>query len=197
MLLNSSQLCRYDIMLKCWEERGEKRPTFTEIVSHYHNGLIPGTAKAEEGTDGYVLLGSEEHSSTAERPDPSREENSAKCLSDTSVMDVTIVNNLCEDAAPSAGGIAFHVTLLHNQKGSEDSAIIAAQPDKECYVEMNGLSNVLVNQAAGEYDGVSEEGSHVTSSADHVISDVDHVTPVEHELDYIVMQKAEPAKRIN
>ena len=182
-------------MLTCWEERGEKRPTFTEIVSHYHNGVIPGTAKAEED-DGYVLLGPEDHSSTVKRH-PSRDENS-KRFSDTLVMDVTIVNNHCEDTAPSvAGDTTFHVTLLHNQKGSGDPVIIATQPTKECYVEMNGLSNVLVNQAAGEYDGVSEEGSHVTSSADHVISDVDHVTPVEHELDYIVMQKAEPAKRSN
>lgn len=175
-------------MLKCWEEKTNQRPTFTEIVSRYHSGLISGTAKAEEG-DGYVLLGSEENSSTAENQQ--REE---KSLSNTSVMDITIVDNDCENM-PSVGGTTFHVTLLHNPKGSEEP-IIAAQPDKEYYMEMNVTSNVLVNQAAQEYDGISDEGSHVTSSADRVTSDMDHVTPVEHELDYVVMQEAEPAKPI-
>lgn len=184
----------------CWEERAENRPTFTQIVSQYHNGLIPGTAKANEGDeDGYVLLGSEENSkfTTAEHQQ-SREE---KCISDTSVMDVTIVNNdHVENTTPSVGGMTFNVTFLHDQNRLEEPGNIAAhdQPaDKDCYVEMNATSSVLVNHAAREYDGVSDEGSHVTSSADHVISNMDHVTPIEHELDYVVMQKAEPAKPIS
>ena len=176
-------------MLKCWEERAEKRPTFTEIVSQCHNGLIPGTAKAEEG-DGYVLLGSEEmNSTTAEHQQ--REE---KRLSSTSVMDVTIVNDHCEDStAPSVGGTTFNVTFLHDPRGSEEPGIITASLDKKEYVEMSAaVSNVLVNPAALEHDGMSdEEGSHVTSSGDHVISDVDHVTPIEH------MQEADPAKPIS
>ena len=176
-------------MLKCWEENAENRPTFIEIVSKYHSGLMPGTAKAEEGDD-YVLLGSEENSSTVENQQ--REE---KSLSNTSVMNVTIVDNRRENV-PSVGGTTFHVTLLHDPNGSEEP-IIAAQPDNEYYVEMNAMSNVLVNQAARECDGIPDEGSHVTSSADHVISDMDHVTPTEQELDYVVMQEAEPAKPIN
>ena len=176
-------------MLKCWEENAENRPTFIEIVSQYHSGLIPGTAKAEEGDD-YALLGSEENSSTAENQQ--REE---KSLSNTSVMDITIVDNHCE-TVPTVGGTTFHVTLSHDPKGSE-GPIIAAQPDNEYYVEMNAMSNVLVNQAAHECNGISDEGSHMTSSADHVISDMDHVIPVEDELDYVVMQEAEPAKPIS
>jgi hypothetical protein len=184
-------------MLNCWEERADERPTFAEIVSQYHGGLIPGTAKDEEG-DGYVLLGSEEmNSSTAAAEHQQKEE---KRLSDTSVMDVTIVNDHYENSAtPSVGGTTFHVTLLHDSERSGEPGIIAAQPDKEEYVEMSAaMSNVLVNPAAHEHDGVSdEEGSHVTSSADHVMSDVDHVTPVEHELDYVIMQEADPAKPIS
>ena len=186
-------------MLKCWEERADNRPTFAVIVSQYHNGLIPGTAKTEEGDiDGYVLLGPEEMNSTAaQHPQRDSEE---KHLSNTSVMDITIVNDHCEDpVSPSVGGTTFNVTLLHGPKGSDEPGIIASQLDKEEYVEMSAaVSNVLVNPAAHEHDGISDdEGSHVTSSADHVISDVDRVTPVEHELNYVIMQEADPAQPIN
>ena len=184
--------CRYELMLKCWEERADNRPTFAVIVSQYHNGLIPGTAKTEEG-DGYILLGSEEMNSTTNQHE--QRDSEEKRLSNTSVMDITIVNDHCEDpASPSVGGTTFNVTLLCGPKGSDEPGVIAAQLDKEEYVEMSAaVSNVLVNPAAHEHDGVSDdEGSHVTSSADHVISDMDGVTPVEHELNYVIIQEADP-----
>ena len=177
-------------MLKCWEGKAEKRPTFTEIVSQYHDGLIPGTSKADEG-DGYVLLGIEENLSTALQHQQLREEKS----NDTSVIDITVIDNNHQNT-PSIAGTTFHVTLSHDPKGTEQPT--EAQPEKEYYIEMNAVSNVFVNQAAHEYDGISDEANHVTSSADHVIPDaVNNVSDVEHELEYIVMQKAEPAKPTN
>lgn len=170
-------------MLKCWEDEAENRPTFTEIVSCYHDGLLPGTSKSEEG-DTYVLLGPEETTSNSHH-----QQKKEKSLDDTSVMDTTIINNHDQNViVPSNAGTS---TLSRDSKES----VAIHESDKEYYIEMNATSNMFVNQAAHEYDDISDEANHVTFSADHVIPDaVNHVTSVEHELDYVVMQGAEPAK---
>ena len=161
-------------MLKCWEDEADKRPTFTEIISRYHDGLIPGTSKAKQG-GGYVLLGPEEN----------RVEHQKK-LSETSIVNIAMIN---KDFKISAG-MTFDVTFL-SPRGAGDSQdpecdVAVALPDQECYMEMDSVSgchagaSVLVNQAVlHEYDNVArdhqeevgvggERDGHVTTDSDHV-----------------------------
>ena len=159
---------RYELMVNCWKDKAEERPTFTDVVSRYHDGFMPGTSKAEHGD--YHLLGSEENISI---------ESAEESLNDISVVDVTLVNGH-HQSTPSAG-TTFHVTLLREPVGPESpDQPITARPDMD---ETN--ANVFVNKAVHEYD-ISDEGNHVTSSVDHVIPDVPH------DLDYVLMQEAKP-----
>ena len=169
---------RYEITLKCWEDEADKRPTFTEIVSRYHDGLIPGTSKAEQG-GGYVLLGSEEKCVAKHQ----------KKLSETSVMNISMINKDSKMSTPSAG-MTFDVTFLSPRgEGEQDPEcdIAAAMLDQECYMEMNSVSNchagvsVLVNQAAlHEYDNVVQDHQEEMGAGGerdgHVTTDPDHVT---------------------
>ena len=165
-------------MLSCWKDKAEERPTFTKIVSRYHDGLIPGTSKAEHG-EGYVLLGLEEN--TSQQHQQRAETN----LNNTSAMDITNINDQCQNM-PSAG-TTFHVTLLYDSKGRPGNQPIGAEAEMEYYIEM---SSVFVNQAVQDNDNVADEGNHVTSSADHEIADVNHVT---HQPD----QNTSPRRKLN
>ena len=182
---------RYELMLTCWEEEAEKRPTFTEIISQYHSGLLPGTSKGSEG-QGYALLGPEEKKVPVQ--------SQQRLFNDTSVMDITIIHQLC--MTPPAGS-TFDVTFLSpsSRKGSQSAA---AMPDMEYYMKMNSPSigaNVFVNLATHEYDNVSEdqeERGHVTTDVDHVTHSTTHSHSNEsHKLnagcDYVHMKAAEPA----
>ena len=190
-------------MLKCWENVADKRPTFTEIVSRYHDGLVMDTSKAEQGRShaGYVLLGPEEERRAAEHP--------LKKLSKTqSIVDISTISlkDLKISSTPSTG-TTFNVTFLSPRVGGsrvgEESnpgaECAAAMPDQEYYIKMerncvlsdcaeeNG--NVLVNQAAlHEYDVVTPQdqqeeirmevgvSSHGERRDGHVTTDSDHLT---------------------
>ena len=188
-------------MLKCWENVADKRPTFTEIVSRYHDGLIAAdTSKAEGGGShaGYVLLGPEEECRAAEHP--------LKKLSETrSIMDISTISlkDLKISSTPSTG-TTFDVIFLSPRVGSrvgEESnpatECPAAMPDQEYYIKMERncvLSDCAGDQAAlHEYDdvapqdrqeeaqmavGVSSHGerqdSHVTTDSNHVTSGSNH-----------------------
>ena len=185
-------------MLKCWENAEDKRPIFAEIVSRYHDGLIPDTSKAEqrESHAGYVLLGPEEKRRVAEHP--------LKKYSETqSVVDISMINLKDSNisSTPSAG-TTFDVTFLSPRAGSRiggesDPAECAAVPDQECYMKMEMncvLSNcagesgdVLVNQTVlHEYDSITQDhleeevavgvAGHGEWRDGHVTTDSNHVT---------------------
>ena len=188
-------------MLKCWENVADKRPTFTEIVSRYHDGLIADTSKAEHGGShaGYALLGPEEERCAAEHP--------LKKLSKTqSVVDISTISlkDLKISSTPSTG-TTFNVIFLSPRVGSRvggesnPAAECATLPDQEYYIKMERncvlsdcaeeSGNVLVNQAAlHEYDDVAPQdrqekarmavgvSSHGERRGDHVTTDNDHVT---------------------
>lgn len=190
-------------MLKCWENVAHKRPTFTEIVSRYHDGLIAAdTSKAEGGGShaGYVLLGPEEERRAAEHP--------LKKLSETrSIMDISTISlkDLKISSTPSTG-TTFDVIFLSPRMGGSrvgeelnPATECAALPDQEYYIKMErncvlsdcaGESgNVLVNQAAlHEYDDVAPQdrqeetrmavgvSSHEERRDGHVTTYSDHVT---------------------
>ena len=174
-------------MQKCWEDEAEKRPTFTEIVSRYHDGLIPGTTKAEQGAvDSYVLLGPEE------KPHVEYEQKLATSLSKTSIMDISVIKKDSQLSTPSAG-TTFDVIFL-NRRGvigavEQSESDLAANTDQECYMHMERNSNwyagvsVLVNQAAlHEYDDVTQDhqeddvGAEDREQEGHVTINSDHVT---------------------
>ena len=194
---------RYEIMLKCWEDEADKRPTFTEIVSQYHDRLISVTSKVQQGGHGsYVLLGPEE------------DRVELKKFNDTSVMDISMISKDSNISTPSAG-MTFDVTFLSPRSGGApgatdlkqdvecDDNITVATPDQECYIEMNSVSgyqclggtsvHVLVNQAAldlHECDDVAhndpgagasyrarvrgEQDGHMITASDHVTSGLNY-----------------------
>ena len=194
---------RYEIILKCWENVADKRPTFTEIVSRYHDGLIAAdTSKAEQGGRhaGYVLLGPEEEHRAAEHP--------LKKLSKTqSVVDISTISlkDLTISSTPSVG-TTFNVIFLSPRVGrsrvgeeSNPAAECAAMADQEYYIKMERncvlsdcaeeSGNVLVNQAALHeyYDDVTPQdrqeeemavgvSSHGERRDGHVTTNSDHVT---------------------
>ena len=187
---------RYDVMLKSWNKDATKRPTFTEIVSHFQEGVLPGTARADEDGE-YVLLGPEENVLNEQRA------RTDTILSKTSKMDITMINpNQC--APSSFNGTSFDVVFLCPSGKKLEK--VAAQPDLEYYMEMNSLpreGSVFVNQAAElhEYDNIaeglgeskkSEADSHVTYSSDHVTHTKENRIN-ELNSEYIIMQSAEPA----
>ena len=182
---------RYEILLKCWEDEADKRPTFTEIVKRYQDGHIP---KAEQG-GGY---------------EEQRVEHQKK-LSETSVINI---NKDFKISTPA--GMTFDVTFLSPRGvGEQDPEcdIAITMPDEGCYMEMNSVSNcharvsVLVNQAAlHEYDDVArdhqeemgagsegEQDGHVTTDTDHVTAGLTHSSNQKlntSSSDYILMQAA-------
>ena len=196
MKITFSNKRRYDVMLKSWNKDAKKRPTFTEIVSHFQEGVLPGTARADEDGE-YVLLGPEENVLNEQRA------RTDTILSKTSKMDITMINS--NQCAPSSfNGTSFDVVFLC-PSGKEPEKV-AAQPDLEYYMEMDSLprkGSVFVNQAAElhEYDNIaeglreskkSEADSHVTYSSDHVTHTKENKIN-ELNSEYIIMQSAEPA----
>ena len=203
-------------MQKCWKDEAEKRPTFAEIVSQYHDGLIPGTTKTEQGS-GYVLLGPEEKLHV----EHAHEQKIVTSLNETSIMDISVINKDSKLSTPSVG-TKFDVLFLSPSgvTGSEQSESdkSSAMPDQECYMEMNRVSNwhagvsVLVNQAAlHEYDDVArdhqeevgakrEQDCHVTINSDHMTAGLTHSLSSTHSngsqklhtstSDYILMRAA-------
>jgi hypothetical protein len=180
-------------MLKCWKNAADKRPTFTEIVSRYHDGLILDTSKAEQGDGrGYVLLGHEEK----------RVAKLSKKLSQTSIVDSMISLKDAKVSTIPSAGTTFDVIFLSpageskmGDRGAELDPECAAMPDQYMEMEMNCIlggragtsGHVLVNQAAlHEYDNVAEDHQeeevmvgapshgHVTTSSDHVTSGSNH-----------------------
>ena len=167
---------RYELMLNCWKDEAERRPTFKEMVSRYHDGLIPGTSKAEHGQD-YVLLGPEENSTE-------HQQTTETSLSETSEIDISMITKDSKATpTPSAGhGTSFNVIFLNSREPQEGQQVLAASLDQEYYMEMNSFSrlgaSVLVNQAAlHEYDDVAQDHQEVREEANsHVTIEADHVT---------------------
>ena len=180
-------------MASCWSEGADKRPTFSEIVSWYHDGIIPGTSKVDEEVEGYVLLGPEEQSKTVS----GKREKAKNSLTDTSVMDITMIDKR-EGATPI--GTTFDVVFLHQSLDERESSSVANQPDSDYYVEMSSLSSqasVITNPIAADndYDSVHDETESERKNNGHVTTAVDHMT-YSNKLDaigeYVVMQSAEP-----
>ena len=182
-------------MLSCWDKDADKRLTFTEIVSQYCDGILPGTSNADIINGGaYVLLGPEGDTTPLQR---------AKTLHETSKMDITVINRH-KGTPPVTNGTTFDVVYL-------------TEPDLDYYIDMNSSASVFENHAA-EYDDIAAESQesgddsqmtadiithadHVTARTDHVTTHADHVTTskknVASELrvidEYILMQSAGPA----
>ena len=177
-------------MLRCWSEGTDNRPTFSGIVSWYHDGVITGTTKADKEVKGYVLLGQEEQRAVESH----NREKAKTSLTDTSVMDITMIRAR-EGTVPI--GTTFDITFLDLSTQERESPPNASnKPDSEYYVEMTSLSSdassVIVNQSAldNEYDSVPEEVE--SKSKGHVTTSDDHVTSLSEPDEYIVMQSAKP-----
>ena len=185
-------------MQNCWEDEAERRPTFTEIVSRYHDGLIVGTSKAGV-EEGYVLLGSEEKKQYRQHQEG--EANGTSSEADSESLLNAIVTHF--QKTPPASFV-FDVAFL-TPNCRRGSLPLAAMPNMEYYVEMNSLphgASVFVNHTMHDYDNITveeEEDGHVKTKdhmTDHVTTYRNHVTTdlPQSNSDYILMQSAEPAK---
>ena len=189
-------------MLTCWNNDADKRPTFTEIVTRYRDGLLPGAAEINEEGE-YVLLGPEDKNTVTDQQDS---RSSERKLNVDSVMNITMTHPQQGHTA-EGNGITFDI-LFVNPSGERESLhdqrehVVDLQPDPELeyYMEMKSPPAydgcVIANHAANvhEYDDVVESGrgSHVTKPAHHVT----HLNGNNCSNDvagYILMLPAEPA----
>ena len=180
-------------MLSCWSESTDKRLAFSEIVSWYHEGVVPGRQnEADREVEGYVILGPEKETVT----EVDKREKAKTSLTDTSFMDITIVREQ-EGTVPT--GTTFDITFLNQSTiQSETLPISSSKSDSEYNIEMSSLSSdasVIINQSAleNEYDSIPNE----SKSNGHVTNSVDHMTKLRELDEYIVMQSAEPVTIIN
>ena len=211
MAFSPPQHYRYDLIQTCWDNEPEKRPTFAEIVSRYHeDGLVSATSMI--GNDsGYVLLG----------PEEKREAD---------LKDTALTTDFTDDDSESL----MNAILTHFQKSLPASFILdtflspignkkaatlpsnAILPDLEYYMDMTSNSlggSVFMNQMMHEYDNISigekekgdheKPGDHMTTSTDHMTYKdgqedcVVHKQVAKSDLpksnsDYILMQSADP-----
>ena len=185
-------------MLNCWEREADQRPTFTKLVSQFHDTILPGTPGADNGGT-YVLLGPEEDKNLLAR---------AKSLHETSVLDITIVSRQ-HVTPPVSDGMTFDVVFL-SPGGTERMYPVSEKVDSDCYMDMSSVSHegsVIVNPGAefNEYDNVtadcqeSGDDGHMTTDSGHVTTTrADHVTHsnrsngIHEHNEYILMHSAGP-----
>ena len=185
-------------MLKCWGDEFNRRPTFTEIVSQYDDGLLSVTSKAEQ-RESHVLSGKEEELHVEHR------ERMEASLSDSSITDISVISKRGA-SSPLTGTIFDVIFVNHEERTTEldtDTNRIGT-PDQEDYMEMNSVScwpgtSVLVNPATlHDYDDVAQDHCEAKVQHGHVTIDADHVITLDTQSmngslkasgsDYILMQ---------
>lgn len=182
----------------------EKRPSFTEIVSQYHEEeLVPESCRVKGDSGEYVLLGPEtEKDEHKKYHEEERKGNSMANDDSDSLLNAILAH--FQTTLPAS----FVFDTILNSRSGRDSYPVVSKPDLEYYIDMSSHSlgaSVFVNQTMHEYDNISIEDvqERRAKSVDDLLTppDDDFITKnnakaslPKSNSDYILMQSAESTK---